>query len=337
MKEALFYEKLKDKTLRCYLCNHECTIQDGQFGICHVRQNKDGILYTHVYDRIVAEHIDPIEKKPLFHFLPGSRSYSVATVGCNFKCRFCQNANIAQMPADQGQIAGMTLKPEQVVQTAIKNGCKSISYTYTEPTIYFEFALETAKKAHEQNLKNIFVSNGYMSKAAINTIGPWLDAANIDLKSFNDHFYLKYCGGKIQPVLENLVSLKENDVFVEITTLIVTGLNDDPKEIKQSAEFIVKELGPDTPWHLSRFHPTYKLKDRPATPIETLQRSRKIGMDAGLHYVFTGNVPGDHGESTFCHHCGKLLIDRFGFRIQQTNLEGCQCPDCHTPVNIILE
>jgi len=336
MKEALFYEKLKNQTLRCYLCNHECTIKNGQFGICYVRQNMDGILYTHVYDRIIAEHIDPIEKKPLFHFLPGSRSYSVATVGCNFKCRFCQNANIAQMPADQGQIAGMSLKPEQVVQTASNNGCKSISYTYTEPTIYFEFALETAKKAHLKNIKNIFVSNGYMSKEAIKTISPWLDAANIDLKSFNDQFYLKYCGGKLQPVLENLVSLKENDVFVEITTLIVTGLNDDPKEIKQAAEFIVNELGPETPWHLSRFHPTYKLNDRPATPIETLQRSRKIAMDSGLYYVFTGNVPGDRGESTFCHHCGKLLIDRFGFRIQNNNLVDCQCPDCHTPVNIVL-
>jgi pyruvate formate lyase activating enzyme len=336
MKESLFYEKLKDNSVRCYLCNHECTIQNGGFGICHVRQNKEGVLYTHVYDRIVAEHVDPIEKKPLFHFLPGSKSYSVATVGCNFKCRFCQNANIAQMPADQGQIAGMHLTPEQVIQTATNSGCKSISFTYTEPTIYFEFALETAKQAHEKSIKNIFVSNGYMSKDAIKTIGPWLDAANIDLKSFNNQFYLKYCGGKLKPVLENLVSLKENNVFVEITTLVVTGLNDDPNEIKQAAEFIVKELGPETPWHLSRFHPTYRLKDRPSTPIETLQRSRKIGMDAGLHYVFTGNVPGDSGESTFCHQCGKLLIDRFGFRIQSNYLDGAQCPNCQTPVNIVL-
>jgi len=336
MKEALLYETLTDKTVKCNLCNHHCTIKNGQFGICYVRQNKDGILYTHVYDRIIAEHVDPIEKKPLFHFLPGSTSYSVATVGCNFKCRFCQNANIAQMPADQGQISGMPLTPEQVVQTAIKNRCKSISFTYTEPTIYFEFALETAQKAHAQNIKNIFVSNGYMSKEAIKSIGSWLDAANIDLKSFNNQFYAKYCGGKLQPVLENLVSLKAHNVFVEITTLVVTGLNDDPKEIKQAADFIVKELGPDTPWHLSRFHPTYRLKDRPSTPIETLQRSRKIGMDAGLYYVFTGNVPGDTGESTFCHQCGTLLIDRFGFRIQKNILDTCRCPHCQTPVNIVL-
>jgi pyruvate formate lyase activating enzyme len=336
MKEALLYEKSKDNSVKCCLCNHKCTIGNGQFGICHVRQNKDGILYTHVYDRIVAEHIDPIEKKPLFHFLPGSKSYSVATVGCNFKCRFCQNANIAQMPADQGQISGMHLTPDQVVQTAANNDCKSISFTYTEPTIYFEFALETAKKAHEKNIKNIFVSNGYMSKDAITTIGPWLDAANVDLKSFNNHFYVKYCGGKLTPVLDNLVTLKDNNVFVEITTLLVTELNDDPKEIKQAADFIVKELGPETPWHLSRFHPTYRLKDRPSTPIETLQRSRKIGMDAGLHYVFTGNVPGDTGESTFCHQCGKLLIDRFGFRIQRNDLDGSICPNCQTPINIVL-
>jgi len=337
MKEALLYEKRAEKAVQCRLCNHECIIQDGRFGICMVRQNKDGILYTHVFDRIVAEHVDPIEKKPLFHFIPGSTSYSVATVGCNFKCRFCQNANIAQMPADQGQISGMTLTPQQIVKTAISNRCKSISFTYTEPTIYFEFALETAKQAHEQNIKNIFVSNGYMSKDAIKTISPWLDAANIDLKSFNDLFYKKYCGGKLQPVLENLVRLKENNVFVEITTLVVTGLNDDPNEIKQSADFIVNELGPDTPWHLSRFHPSYRLKDRPATSIETLQRSRKIGMDAGLHYVFTGNVPGDKGESTFCHQCGQLLIDRFGFHILKNYLEDCQCPNCHTPIHIVME
>jgi len=336
MKEALLYEKRAEKTVQCHLCNHECIIQNGRFGICLVRQNKDGILYTHVFDRIIAEHVDPIEKKPLFHFLPGSKSYSVATVGCNFKCRFCQNANIAQMPADQGQITGMHLTPEQVVQTAICNRCKSISFTYTEPTIYFEFALETAKKAHEQNIKTIFVSNGYMSKDAIKMISPFLDAANIDLKSFNDHFYKKYCGGRLQPVLENLVSLKENNVFVEITTLVVTGLNDDPNEIKQSADFIINELGPETPWHLSRFHPTYRLKDRPSTSIETLQRSRKIGIDAGLHYVFTGNVPGDRGESTFCHQCGQLLIDRFGFTIQKNYLDDCQCPNCQTPVNIIF-
>jgi len=336
MKEALLYKKHTDASVTCHLCNHHCMIQPGKFGICHVRQNVDGFLFTHVYDRIVAEHIDPIEKKPLFHFLPGTRSYSVATVGCNFKCRFCQNANIAQMPSDQGQIAGMPLPPEQVIKTAKKNQCQTISYTYTEPTIYFEFALDTAKKAHEQGIKNIFVSNGFMSTEAIQMIAPWLDAANIDLKSFNNGFYRKYCGGSLQPVLKNLVSLKQNNVFLEITTLVVTGLNDSPDEIKESAEFIVKELGPDTPWHLSRFHPTYCLQDRPSTPLETLQKARKIGMDTGLRYVFTGNVPGDRGESTFCHQCGKLLIDRYGFRIQQTLLDGNRCPDCQTPVNIVL-
>ncbi|ETR70379.1 MAG: pyruvate formate lyase activating enzyme [Candidatus Magnetoglobus multicellularis str. Araruama] len=336
MKEALLYEKIKNDRVICHLCNHQCTIQKGRFGICNVRQNKDGILYTHVYDRIIAEHIDPIEKKPLFHFLPGSKSYSVATVGCNFKCRFCQNANIAQMPSDQGQITGMQLSPQQVVQTAINNRCKSISYTYTEPTIYFEFALDTARKAHDHDIKNVFVSNGFMSTDAIKMIGPYLDAANIDLKSFDDKFYRNYCGGKIQPVLDNLVTLKENNVFIEITTLIITGLNDQPETIQNSAEFIVSKLGADTPWHLSRFHPTYRLQDRPATPVKTLQHARQIGMDAGLHYVFTGNVPGDKGESTFCHQCGKLLIDRFGFSIQSIVLENNQCPNCQTPVNIVV-
>ncbi|KPA09351.1 radical SAM protein [Candidatus Magnetomorum sp. HK-1] len=336
MKEALLYQKIdKDKVI-CNLCNHQCTLKNNQWGICRVRQNKEGILYTWTYDRIIAEHVDPIEKKPLFHFFPGSKSYSIATAGCNFQCRFCQNYNIAQMPRDHGQISGIPMTPDQIVQTALRDGCKTIAYTYTEPTIYFELALETAQIAHKYDIKNVFVSNGYMSADAIKMISPWLDAANIDLKSFDDTFYRKYCGGKLQPVLDNLIRLKKNKVFLEITTLIVTGLNDDPEVLKKTADFIVQELGSDTPWHISRFHPTYRLKDRNATSIETLQNARKIGMDAGLRYVFTGNVPGDKGESTFCHKCGKLLIDRYGFTIQSNMIQNNACPDCQTPVNIVF-
>jgi len=336
MKQALLYKKADNDSVICELCNHQCTLKNNQWGICRVRQNKEGVLYTATYEHIIADHVDPIEKKPLFHFYPGSRSYSIATVGCNFQCRFCQNYNIAQMPRDQGRITGIPTTPDQIVKAALKDKCKTIAYTYTEPTVYFELALETSKIAHKFDIKNVFVSNGYMSNVAIETISPWLDAANIDLKSFDDNFYRKYCGGKLQPVLDNLIQLKKNNVFLEITTLIVTGLNDKDDEIKKTADFIVKELGPETPWHISRFHPTYRLKDRNPTSVETLQNARKIGIDAGLHYVFTGNVPGDKGESTFCHNCGNLLIDRYGFTIQKNMIKNNACPECQTPVNIVF-
>ncbi|MBF0450643.1 MAG: AmmeMemoRadiSam system radical SAM enzyme [Candidatus Magnetomorum sp.] len=335
MKQALLYDRLDTDSVVCHLCHHMCTIKNERWGICRVRQNRNGILYTFVYDRIVAEHVDPIEKKPLFHFLPGSKSYSVATVGCNFHCQFCQNSSIAQMPRDQGRISGIPMTPGQVVQSARNQRCQTIAYTYTEPTIYFEFALETAQKAHEQGIQNIFVSNGFMSEGAITMISPWLDAANIDLKAIDNAFYKNYCSARLQPVLDNLVRLKANGVFIEITTLMIPDLNDDPKKIKKSAKFIVRELGPDVPWHISRFHPTYHMKDRPATSVETLQTARKIGLDAGLRYVYTGNIPGDEGESTFCHHCGKLLIERYGFTIQKNVLKDNMCPECQTPVNVI--
>jgi pyruvate formate lyase activating enzyme len=335
MKEALLYERKDDDSVICHLCHHNCTIKKNRWGICKVRQNKKGILYTWVYDRIIAEHVDPIEKKPLFNFLPGSRSYSVATAGCNFQCQFCQNASIAQMPRDEGRISGIPMTSGQIVQSARNQRCQSIAYTYTEPTIYFELALDTAQKAHDNGIKNVFVSNGFMSEDAIKMISPWLDAANIDLKSFDNAFYKKYCSARLQPVLDNLVLLKNNGVFLEITTLLITGLNDAPQQIKKTAAFIAKKLGPETPWHISRFHPTYRMKDRPATSVESLQTARQIGLDEGLHYVYTGNIPGDEGESTFCHHCGELLIERYGFTIQKNALIDNRCPKCQTEANII--
>jgi len=335
MKKALLYEPQENGNVICHLCHHQCVIKNDHWGICKVRQNKKGTLFTWVYDRIIAEHVDPIEKKPLFHFLPGSKSYSVATAGCNFQCQFCQNSSIAQMPRDQGRISGIPMTPGQIVQSARNQHCQSISFTYTEPTIYFELALETAKKAHEQGIKNVFVSNGYMSEEAITMIAPFLDAANIDLKSIENSFYKKYCGARLQPVLDNLILLKNSGVFLEITTLLITGLNDNPQKIKKAAAFIAKELGKDTPWHISRFHPTYRMKDRPATSVTSLQTARQIGMDVGLQYVYTGNIPGDEGESTFCHHCGALLIERYGFTIQKNIIDDQQCPKCQTPVNIV--
>lgn len=327
--EAYLYETLEGQTVKCNLCSHRCVIQPGKRGICQVRENRDGILHTLVYGNLIAQHIDPIEKKPLFHFLPGSLSYSIATVGCNFKCRFCQNADIAQMPSDRnGMIMGEPVSPEAVVTAAVRGDCRSIAYTYTEPTVYFEYAYDTARIAHEKGLLNVFVTNGYMSAEALQMISPHLDAANVDLKSFDDIFYKKYCGARLSPVQETLILMKSLNIFVEITTLLVTGLNDEKSELDALARFIAESLGPETPWHISRFHPTYKLLDRPPTPLKSLLTARDIGLAAGLQFVYLGNVPGENGESTICPGCGRVLIDRRGFAVRKNHLRDGHCPDC---------
>ncbi|MCU0591687.1 MAG: AmmeMemoRadiSam system radical SAM enzyme [Desulfobacterales bacterium] len=327
--EALLYEKLEDHQVRCALCCHRCVIAEGQRGICHVRENRSGVLYTLVYGRLVARHIDPIEKKPLFHFLPGSSSYSIATVGCNFRCRFCQNADIAQLPTDHGgAIIGDSVKPSQVVTAAEKAGCRSIAFTYTEPTIFFEYALETARLAHSRGLRNVFVTNGYMTAEALDMIAPFLDAANVDLKAFSPDYYRNICGAKLEHVRETLRKMKSIGVFVEVTTLVVPGLNDAPEELHALASFLASDLGPDTPWHISRFHPTYRLTDRSHTPLQTLRAAREIGLAAGLKYVYTGNVPGDTGENTFCPACNAMLIERRGFQVSNLNVRDGRCLQC---------
>jgi pyruvate formate lyase activating enzyme len=332
--EAYLYEYLTDNKVKCNLCHHRCVIKDGRRGICGVRENRQGSLKTLVYGTIVARHIDPIEKKPLYHFFPGTLSYSIATVGCNFKCLFCQNADIAQMPADgKGLIVGDPFTPEEVVTAAIKGGCKSISYTYTEPTVYFEFAYDTAKLANEKGIQNIFVTNGYMTAEALDMIGPYLNAANVDLKAFSKDFYKTYCGAKLGHVKETLTLMKSLGVFIEVTTLIIPGLNDNKNELEQLAQFLKDSLGSETPWHISRFHPTYKLTDRPPTPLETLVMARDIGIEAGLRYVYTGNVPGESGEKTFCYQCGEVLIDRWGFFIRKNLIENHCCPYCGTTIH----
>ncbi len=332
--EAYLFETLSDGNVKCNLCRHRCLIKEGRRGICGVRENRAGVLHTLVFGKLIARHIDPIEKKPLYHFLPGSRSYSIATVGCNFRCRFCQNADIAQMPEDhRGLIVGDPCTPEEVVAAALKGGCRSIAYTYTEPTIFFEFAYETAKLAQANGLKNAFVTNGYMTDAALEMIHPYLDAANVDLKAFNEKYYRDICGAKLSNVMETLKRMKSLGVFVEVTTLIVPGLNDDSKELEELAQFLVTDLGPETPWHISRFHPTYKLTDRPPTPLATLLKARDIGLKAGLRYVYTGNVPGEDGENTFCYNCGRIVIERWGFQIKSTALEAGRCRHCQAVID----
>lgn len=331
MKEAYLYEKMDNNRVRCVLCNHRCLIKDGGKGICGVRENRNGTLASLVYGKVIARHVDPIEKKPLFHFLPGSRSYSVATVGCNFKCRFCQNADISQMPSDQDRIWGEAMTPEELVKEAVGTRSATIAYTYTEPTIYYELALDTARLAVKEGLKNVFVSNGYMTEECLKDIGPDLHGANVDLKAFSDRFYKEQCGAKLDPVLRTLERMNDMGIWLEVTTLLIPGLNDDREELKGIARFLA-DLDPGIPWHISRFHPTYRLTDRRSTPPDTIRAARDIGYEAGLNYVYTGNLPGDEGEKTFCHSCGGLLIDRFGFSITRLDVDDGRCNQCNAEI-----
>ncbi len=331
MKEAMLYEGLKDKKVRCKLCSHRCLIGEGKRGICRVRENRDGRLYSLVYGKVVAKHNDPIEKKPLYHFYPKSLSFSICTVGCNFRCLFCQNADISQMPRDQEKILGWPATPEDIVNEAIGQGATSISYTYTEPTIFFEFAYDVARLAVKKGLKNVFVSNGFMSQEAIETIRPYLHAANIDLKSFRDKYYKEICGARLKPVLDTITNMVKMGIWVELTTLLVPTLNDSEEELRDIAQWIYG-LNPDIPWHISRFYPTYLLTNLPPTPISSIHKAREIGLKAGLRYVYSGNIPGDEGENTYCPNCGTLLIERYGYHIPQYNIRDGHCPNCGTKI-----
>jgi pyruvate formate lyase activating enzyme len=324
MHEALLYDT-EGGIVKCRLCPHYCAITDGHKGICQVRENRGGKLFTLVYNLPCTRHVDPIEKKPLYHFLPGSRTYSIATVGCNLRCSHCQNWQISQMPRVEGRIVGEEVTPDEVVHEALKDKCKSISYTYTEPTIYMEYALDTAVAAGEKHLLNVFVSNGYMSPDAIRLIGPHLDADNVDLKSFSDKFYREVCGAKLEPVLETLKTLVKQGVWVEVTTLIIPSLNDGKEELRQIAEFMRQELGSHVPWHVSAFHPDYRLKDLPPTQAKALEAAVEIGKEAGLKYVYAGNVPHGRYENTYCPGCGELLIERHGFTVASNMLKDGRC------------
>lgn len=331
MKEALFYERLEGGKVRCGLCRFHCLITDGARGICAVRENRGGILYSLVYGKICAEHVDPIEKKPLFHVMPGSRSYSIATQGCNFRCRHCQNYSISQVERTSA-ISGTERTPQDIVRGAVESRSLSIAYTYTEPTVFFEFACETAGLAREAGLRNIFVTNGYISKGALGMIAPLLDAANIDLKGFSESFYRDVVHARLGEVLDSIIEYRKQGVWLELTTLIIPGLNDSDAELQGIASFIMTNLGADTPWHVTQFYPTHQLLDRPRTPLATLRRAREIGRAAGLRYVYEGNVPGEGGENTRCPSCEALLIERFGYVIVANRIRHGACPDCGTSI-----
>ncbi|MGB3458234.1 MAG: AmmeMemoRadiSam system radical SAM enzyme [Halobacteriota archaeon] len=336
MKEAMFYEKQEGNAVRCLLCPHQCKINESRRGICGVRENRGGVLYSLVYGKVVARGIDPIEKKPFFHFYPGSEAYSVATVGCNFRCKNCQNFEISQMPKeDLRQIVGEDVSPEEIVAAAKQYGCRSIAYTYTEPTIFFEFAYDTAKLAHKEGICNTFITNGHITEDAIRTLAPYLDAVNVDLKGLSDELYRKICGGHLEPVQEAIKLYKSLGVWVEVTTLVIPTLNDSEKDFRGIAEFI-KSVGMDIPWHISQFYPMYKLTHLPPTPVSTLREARGIGLDVGLRYVYEGNVPGEGGENTYCYQCGELLIRRYGFQILENKIRDSRCPSCGARIDGIF-
>jgi len=296
-----------------------------------VRENINGALYSLVYGKLIASAVDPIEKKPLFHFLPGSQAYSIATVGCNFRCLNCQNYDVSQMPKPQKPIFGEDATPEEIVEAAKRYKCESIAYTYTEPTIFFEYAYDIARLARKEGIKNVFVSNGYITEEALRVIAPYLDASNIDLKGFSDEFYRKLCGAHLNPVLDAIRLHKELGIWIEITTLVIPSLNDSEENFRKIADFI-KDLDDGIPWHVTRFYPAYRLFDLPPTPVDTLDKARKIGLEVGLKYVYQGNIP-EEGENTYCPSCGKLLIKRHDYEVMQNIIKDSKCPYCGTKID----
>jgi len=334
--DSKLWEKLEKNKARCLTCSHYCLIQPGKRGICGVRENKKGRIYSMVYGRAIAVNIDPIEKKPFFHFLPGTKSLSAAAVGCNFRCNNCVNWPISQFPKiDEKKISGEDWPPSKLVKMAMDNKCPSISYTYTEPTVFAEYALDAMKLAKNYKLKNTWVSNGYMSAECIELIAPYTDAANIDLKSYHDKFYRSNCGGTLAPVLEALKLLKRKNVWLEITTLIIPGLTDDIKMLQKIAEFIYDKLGAETPWHIAQFTPAYKLPHLDITPAETVKRICDMGRKSGLKYVYARNVPGTYLEDTYCFNCKQLMIDREAYSVMRFDKKG-KCANCGENLDLIL-
>ena len=337
MQPANFYKKLGSQAVQCQLCHHFCLIKNNEVGICRVRKNQTGQLFSLVYGYPAAINLDPIEKKPLYHFQPASFSYSLGTYGCNFRCDNCQNWDISQNQKIEKLVNQLTFySPETIVEQAKLNDCSSISYTYNEPTIFTEYALEIMKLARGQNLKNVWVSNGFMSKDCLTATAPLLDAINVDLKSMDQDFYQKNCGARLEPVLENLKAIKTAGIHLEITTLVIPTLTDELEMIKRIADFIVNELASDVPWHLSRFSAaiSWKLKKLPDTPAENLFSFYEIGKAAGLKYIYLGNLPGQEKTDTYCPKCSQLAISRLGYEISRQDHHG-RCANCDTSLDII--
>lgn len=335
MIRAELFETDGGGQVTCRLCAHQCRVPEGGTGICRVRKNIAGVLYSLNSDRVAAVHVDPIEKKPLYHFLPGSSTFSIAAMGCNFSCRFCQNHSLS-IVGDEGEISGEAVSPEQLVQQALKNRAQSISYTYTEPTVFFELMLETARLAHQQGIKNVMVSNGYMSGQALSLLGPFLAAANIDLKAYNEKFYKTYCSARLQPVLQTISAMRARGIWLEITTLLIPGVNDDGEEIKRLISFLLG-LDADMPWHVSRFYPQYRLQHLPPTAADSIDRILQLGAGMGLKYLYSGNVATDRWNDTRCPRCGEALIQRQGYQAKIVALQSGKCQFCGQAIPGIWE
>ncbi len=336
IREAMLYNKLDDSKVRCKLCSHRCTISPGKRGFCAVRENRDGTLYTLNYNVVSSEALDPIEKKPLFHFHPGSLAYSLGTIGCNFRCKHCQNWTISQIDIDKANAIEMSA--EMAVQRAVSSGARTIAWTYNEPTIWFEYTYECAKLAREKGLATAYITNGYITREGLEMIAPYLDAFRVDIKAFTEDFYRDITSAKLAPVLESARHAKELGMHVEVVTLVIPTLNDSPAEIKEMSKWIYSNLGSDTPVHFTRFHPFYKLQDIPSTPIKTLEMAYDIARKEGLHYVYLGNIPGTEYENTFCPRCGELLIKRGMFSIDMNKLTDKQtCPHCGEFISIVSD
>jgi pyruvate formate lyase activating enzyme len=329
MHEALLYEPLADGAVGCQACAHGCEIPQGEHGRCGVRVNDGGTLYTQVYGQAASVHIDPIERKPLFHFLPGSKSLSLGTFGCNFRCRFCQNWELSQAPRIAGGMERRTLKmpPHALVEHCVNQGIPCISFTYNEPTVFIEYALDTARLAHDAGLKTNFVTNGYQSQQALTMLAPYLDAANIDLKSLSDGFYREYCGARVQPVLDTIRLAQNFGIWVEVTTLIIPGLNDSDAELGATAEYLA-DVKRDMPWHVTAFHPDYKLKTLPHTSASSLLRAYELGLRAGLRHVYVGNIIDAEHSTTYCPGCRAALISRSWGGARMLKLADGQCSSC---------
>ncbi len=330
VKEAMHYEKKEELKVLCKLCPKECSVADLERGYCGVRENIEGTYYTLVHSRPCTYQYDPIEKKPLFHFLPGTRAFSIATAGCNMECKFCQNWEISQFRPEQ--LRSFYLPPREVHKAARIKRCRSIAYTYTEPVIFYEYVFDTAKLGKETGIRSVFISNGYIQEKPIVELCQHLDAIKIDLKAFTEKFYKETCSGELKPVLQALQAIKKTGIWLEVVVLIVPTLNDSESEIKQMSQWIFRNLGSDVPVHFTRFHPTYKIKNLPRTPVPTLERSRKIALAEGLHYVYTGNVVGHAGENTYCPSCRKVVIKRYGYNVIQVNIKNGKCTHCGTSI-----
>ena len=329
-KEAYLTRSLSNGVVQCQVCEHFCAIRPGQAGRCGVRRNYDGTLYLVVYGKAVAIHVDPIEKKPLFHFLPRGDVLSIGTFGCNFRCSFCQNWEMAQRRDfdEERDYLGQDAPPEALVNACRQRGIPMIAYTYNEPTVFFEYTYDTAKLAHEMGIKNVYVSDGFMSRAALDMLALYLDGINVDLKAFTEEFYRDVCGARLEPVKRNIAYIaRETDVWIEVTTLLIPGLNDGNDELRAMAVWLA-EVDPEIVWHVTAFRPAYKMLDRPPTLPRTLARAYEIGKEAGLHYVYVGNVMDADRESTFCPQCGQLLIRRRGYDVREVWPERGVCPRC---------